>query len=177
MQIINDLAELLIRIAMWVIFIRFWLQWANADFYNPLAQTFVKLSDPLCKSFRAILPKNRKYDWSALLSMYLLALLRWIIYFSIIGIQYMDVNSLLLRSFFLMIDVMMMVLFFMLIIRAIASWIVGSQHHPGLKVIIQLTEPLLMPIRRIFPPSAGMDFSPMILMLLVWLLMRIIAQI
>lgn len=177
MDIINDLAELIIRITMWVLIIRFWLQWAAADFYNPLAQTIVKLSEPLCRPLRKLLPQSRKYDWSALVVTFLLAMLRWLIYFSIIGIQYGDLNSLIVRSFFLVLDVAMMVLFFMLIIRAIASWIVGSQYHPGLQVIVQLTDPLLRPIRKIFPPTSGIDFSPMILMLLVWLIMRIIAKI
>jgi YggT family protein len=53
--------------------------------------------------------------------------------------------------------------------RIILSFIrVGSYQLRDL--VFRLTEPLLAPIRRLLPPSAGLDFSPMILLLGVWFL-------
>ncbi len=175
MNIINDLAELIIRIAMWIVFIRFWMQWAQADFYNPLSQTFIKMSEPLCRPFRKLLPPNRRFDWGSLLVLALLALSRWLIDYVLIDRPLVDLSFILRNSFYLLINVCLMALLFMLFIQAIASWIAGSQQNVAIQLISQLTEPLLTPIRRILPPSGGLDFSPMIAMVLIWLLLRIIS--
>lgn len=42
------------------------------------------------------------------------------------------------------------------------------------RVLYQLTEPLLRPIRRFIPPFGGLDLSPIVLLLLIFLLERII---
>ncbi|HFB65215.1 MAG TPA: YggT family protein [Aeromonadales bacterium] len=176
MSIINDLSELLIRIAMWIVFVRFWIQWAYADFYNPISQGIVKLSNPVCQPFRKLVPANRRYDWGSLIAFIALALLRWLLDYLLMGSvnrQLVDVDYIIRNTFYLLLDVSLMAIFFMLIIQAIASWIAGSHYNPAIKLISQLTEPLLRPIRRIFPPSGGLDFSPMIAMILVWLLLRI----
>lgn len=177
MSIINDLSELLIRIAMWVVFVRFWIQWAYADFYNPISQSVIKISNPICQPFRKILPSSRRYDWGSLLAFVSLALLRWLIDYLLMGSvnrQLVGIDFILRNTFYLILNVSLMAVFFMLIIQAIASWIAGSHNNPAIKLISQLTEPLLSPIRRIFPPSGGLDFSPMIAMVLVWLLLRIL---
>ena len=42
--------------------------------------------------------------------------------------------------------------------------------------VFRLTEPLLAPVRRFLPPSAGLDFSPLIVLLLASLLRRLLIQ-
>ncbi len=176
MAILNDFIDLLIRIMMWVVLLRFWLQWAFADFYNPLSQSIVKISNPVCRPFRKLFPSHKRYDWGSLGALFSLAILRWVLYFMIVGFQFAQLNIILERSLFMVLNVVMMALFFMLIIRAIASWISSSAYNPVMEVVTQLTEPLLAPIRRVIPPAAGLDFSPMVLLLIIWLIMRILAQ-
>lgn len=45
----------------------------------------------------------------------------------------------------------------------IVSWIGLPPHHPVARLTQALTEPALAPIRKLIPPMAGLDFSPMIL--------------
>jgi YggT family protein len=53
--------------------------------------------------------------------------------------------------------------------RFIFSWVRPDPYHPTfgplMRFVYQVTEPLLEPIRRLVPPQGGMDFSPMILLL------------
>ncbi|MFO7180080.1 MAG: YggT family protein [Pseudomonadota bacterium] len=47
----------------------------------------------------------------------------------------------------------------------VVSWLPVSPHHPVVRFLAALTEPLLTPIRRILPPFGGFDLSPMVLLL------------
>ena len=47
----------------------------------------------------------------------------------------------------------------------IVSWLGLPTYHPVVKFFTTLTEPLLSPIRRVIPPFAGLDFSPMVLLI------------
>ena len=49
----------------------------------------------------------------------------------------------------------------------IMSWVHADRRHPLVQFVFNATEPALAPIRRIMPPTAGLDFSPMILLVLL----------
>jgi len=51
--------------------------------------------------------------------------------------------------------------------RAVISWVNADPHNPIVRFLIQVTDPLLMRIRRYVPPMGGMDLSPMILILAI----------
>jgi len=52
-------------------------------------------------------------------------------------------------------------------IAIIASWFQLPPDNPVARVTRALTEPVLAPIRSIIPPAGGLDFSPMILLILL----------
>ena len=71
------------------------------------------------------------------------------------------------------IDLLYWAILILLFARMIVSWtnIGGYQ----LKYwIYRLTEPLLAPIRNLLPQSGGVDFSPMILLLVLWVIQRLL---
>jgi len=49
--------------------------------------------------------------------------------------------------------------------RAIASWFVRDWGNPLMRFLLDVTEPILAPLRRLLPFAMGMDFSPMIAIL------------
>ena len=51
---------------------------------------------------------------------------------------------------------------FILLARVLLSWVQLDPGNPIVRIIYQLTEPLLAPIRRILPQSGMMDFSPIV---------------
>jgi YggT family protein len=53
------------------------------------------------------------------------------------------------------------------LVRVIISWIQLPPNHPVVEFTRALTEPVLEPIRKILPASGGLDFSPLILLLLL----------
>jgi YggT family protein len=57
---------------------------------------------------------------------------------------------------------------FAIIARALLPWFRISPYHPVMRFLIQITEPLLAPIRRNLPAVGGLDFSPMVALLILW---------
>jgi YggT family protein len=68
------------------------------------------------------------------------------------------------------------VLWLLLIARVILSW-TNPRGGGGLTAFIyQATEPILAPIRRILPPTSGIDWSPLIAMLLLGVVVRVLVR-
>jgi YggT family protein len=57
---------------------------------------------------------------------------------------------------------------FAIVARALLPWFRVSPYHPVMRFLIQITEPLLAPIRRNLPIVGGFDFSPMVALLILW---------
>jgi YggT family protein len=66
------------------------------------------------------------------------------------------------------------ILFVLLFARMILSFTNLSYYHPIRQTVDRLTEPLLAPFRRILPPTAGMDFSPLAVMLIAYILKEVL---
>ena len=68
------------------------------------------------------------------------------------------------------------IIYILLLARVIVSWIRVDPRNPVVQFIYQTTEPLLAPIRRLIPATAGIDFSPLILIIILSFLQRLIVS-
>lgn len=69
------------------------------------------------------------------------------------------------------------VLNILILARIIMSWVPGlGPYHPAVRAVHQLTSPILDPIRRLMPPMGGLDLSPMIAILLLYLARNLLVQ-
>jgi YggT family protein len=81
-----------------------------------------------------------------------------------------------LLSLFQVVDLLLRVLTYVIIAQAILSWLVAFNVintyndfvRSFLSALDRLTEPLYRPIRRIMPDFGGIDFSPMVVLLLIY---------
>jgi len=64
----------------------------------------------------------------------------------------------------------------LILARVILSFVRLDPYHPIVRMVFEVTEPILAPIRRILPPMSGLDFSPLIALLLLDLLRRLLFQ-
>lgn len=74
------------------------------------------------------------------------------------------------------IQMLAFVLWFLLIARVVLSWTNPRGGGQLTAFVYQATEPILAPIRRILPPTSGIDWSPLIAMLLLGVIVRVIVR-
>ncbi|HEY8686996.1 MAG TPA: YggT family protein [Chloroflexota bacterium] len=74
------------------------------------------------------------------------------------------------------IHILATVLVVAIIIRALMSWIMPQDGSGLTRVLLDITEPILAPIRRVLPPVAGIDFSPILALILVQLVSQLVTQ-
>ena len=61
------------------------------------------------------------------------------------------------------------------IARALLSWFDPTMRFPISQLIVDLTEPIIAPIRRVVPPIGGMiDLSPIVALILLQVIERVI---
>ena len=88
-----------------------------------------------------------------------------------------------LLALFAILDLLLQVLMWIIIAQAILSWLVAfnviNTHNQFVRSLLnaldRMTTPLYRPIRRILPDFGGLDFSPMVVLLLIYLLRILLA--
>jgi len=65
-----------------------------------------------------------------------------------------------------------------IIVRALLSWVVpyGAHQNPVGGLLISLTEPLLRPARRLLPALSGFDVSPIVVLVVLWIVQMALDQ-
>jgi len=66
---------------------------------------------------------------------------------------------------------------FVLLARVLISWVRVDPYNPVVRFLYQITEPVLDPIRRALPHTMGIDFSPLIALLLIQVLLTVIVSV
>ena len=65
-------------------------------------------------------------------------------------------------------SILLTILYWLILIRALISWVTPDPYNPIVQFLHQATEPILEPIRRILPTwRIGLDLSPLIAFLLL----------
>lgn len=70
------------------------------------------------------------------------------------------------------IDLMLQTLWFVVLGRVLVSWVDPAGSGRIARILIEMSEPILGPVRRILPSTAGIDFSPIVVMILLQVLRR-----
>ena len=141
-----------------LIMVRFLMQVARVDFYNPLCQGIVKVTDPAIKPLRRVLPTVRGIDFATLTVAFIVQLIAVVLVMLIVG-GYPFLPEYIAWVFLGMFSIIFDIYFFALLVTVISSWIAPYSNHPALSLINQLTEPLCKPARKLLPPMGGIDFS------------------
>ncbi len=81
-----------------------------------------------------------------------------------------------MTGFGYIITVLVYIYSFVILARVLMSWVNVDPYSPLARVIYDLTEPVLAPVRNLLPPAAGLDFSPIIVLVLLQILGSILAN-
>ena len=166
-EIFGYLIQTFISLYLLAMLLRFLLQLAKADFYNPISQFLVKITNPLVVPLRRLIPGYGGLDLSSLLLSTVLQLLAIVAMLLLNGLALPNPGLLLLWSVLGVIGLLVNIYFFALLAMIILSWVAPGSSHPALLLLHQITEPVMAPFRKALPPMGGMDFSPILVFILI----------
>jgi YggT family protein len=150
-----------------VVMLRFLLQVARADFYNPLSQFIVKATNPVVIPARRVISGVMGVDVAslviALVTLFTLIELSELL----IQGQLQDPLLVLIWSLIGCVGLVANIYFYGLIIMVVASWIAPQSTNPALVLVHQLIEPMVGPLRKLMPDMGGIDISPIFAFLLL----------
>lgn len=152
-----------------VVMLRFLLQWFRADFYNPLSQFIVKVTTPVLHPLRRIIPGIKGIDFASILLMWALKSVELTLMLLVVSGELNPLGPL-LWAIPALIGLLINVFIFAILIQVILSWVNPGSYNPAAALLYSLTEPLLRPARRLIPPIGGLDLSPMLVMIGLYLL-------
>lgn len=170
---LNFLLNTIFNLLTLLFLLRFFLQLFKAPFNNPLTYMVVSLTDFAVKPVRRIIPSWGKIDLSTLV---LALVTQLLLQFCLLWLRDLPVSlvgntiwtSLIGMSVLGIFRTVLDVFFYAILLQVILSWV--NPHSPISNVLDSLTKPILAPIQRLLPTAGGMDFSPVVALILIQML-------
>ena len=163
-----------------MLLLRFLLQIARADFYNPMSQAIVRFTDPLVRPLRRVIPGYRGIDFSTLIASLFVQLGAIYGLIALYGASPPSLGALVAWAFVGNLLFVINIYYYAIIGSIIMSFVMmcsgNPTPHPLLQLVWQLTEPVMGPIRSVIPAIGGLDFSPIVIFLGIQLLQNFIYE-
>ena len=159
--VIDSLAGLLVGAFL----LRLLLQWARADFRNPLARAVLQVTNPLVLPLRRVLPPLGAIDTAAVVAVVLVQALRYACIAWLMTGSVFDPVALLRGSVVSLADTVLLLYIGLLFVWVLLSWVSADGRHPLSHILGQVLAPLLRPFQRLLPNLAGLDLSPLFLII------------
>jgi YggT family protein len=159
MEAIRYIVDTLLWLLTLAFLLRLLFQWVRANFRDPMADAIVRMTNWLILPLRRVLPPIGKVDTATVVSVLAIASLRT---FAVLALAGGGVGDLILFLRITLVDLAEMVLkiyLFAMLLYALTSFVSPGGYAPGVKLLSQLCEPILKPVRRIIPPIGQIDFS------------------
>ncbi|QNU63236.1 YggT family protein [Vreelandella titanicae] len=162
------LVNTLINIYLFLLMLRFLLQASRTDYYNPLSQSVVKITQPVVGLFQGFLgPVAGRFDLATLAAGFVLKVASIIAIFMVIGVGMPPIAGLLIAGAAALANAILKIYFFALIVMIILSWVAPNASHPGALLVMQLVEPIMAPVRKVIPPLGMIDLSPIVVFIAI----------
>ncbi len=174
------------RLYLFILLLRFWLPLLRANFRNPVAQGVMRYTSPLVNPVRRYVPSIGRLDSATVLIAFLIQLG---VTYLIMSLRALDLqtysiaamssaNTLFALAIQSIVELAMLsvFLFIVAIIVRIILGLIGRYFGPISDMLVDLTDPLLRPVRKIIPPLGVVDISAYIVIVLLYALNMILAD-
>jgi YggT family protein len=168
------LVDTFFSLLFFVFLLRLVLQWARADFRNPLAQAIVRLTNWLILPLRRGLPPIGRVDTASVAAVLAVALAQVAALYLARGLGFPDTLQWLQLGARELIRGILWLYFWAIFVYSLLSMIAPGTYSPIQGVLQSICEPVLRPIRRTVPPLAGLDLSPLWAVILIQLLLILV---
>ena len=157
---------------------RFYMQWQRISFRNQIGQFVVSTTDWLVRPLRRFVPGLFGLDMASLLPAWLVQVLLVAFELSLRGAVFSGNAAAVVTGLFGvgLIELLRMMVYLVIAVvlgSAVLSWV--SPHAPLAPLLHSLAAPFLRPFRRIGPPIANVDVTPLVLLLVLQIVLMVLA--
>ena len=157
-----------------IILLRFLLQLVQADFYNPISRFIVKATSLPLRPLRRIIPGVAGMDLASLVLLLAVIVVELLLLSMVANLPMPALPGLLALALVELFKLLIYVFLFSVFVLAILSWVSPGGYNPVANLLYQITAPLMRPARRLLPPMGGLDLSPMIVMIVLYLMILLV---
>jgi len=169
------LLQALIGFALYIVLLRFWMQWVRADFRNEFGQFVIALTNPVVIPLRKILPSIGTVDTATILLAYIIGIIKIVAFlFLRNAMQQASPIDYAIWGIGVFIKYSIYLFLAAIVVQAIASWVAPHSYHPILNVARSISTPILAPAQRLIPAIGGLDLSPILVILFLQFSLRLI---
>ena len=158
MDAIRYIVDTLLWLLMLAFALRLLFQWVRADFRDPMADAIVRVTNWLILPLRRLLPPMGKVDTATVVAVVAIASARTLALFALNG-EGFDGVAFLRTTLLGLADMMLRIYLFAMLLYWLTSFVSPGGYAPGVRLLGQLCEPILKPVRKIIPPIGQIDFS------------------
>jgi YggT family protein len=159
MDAIRYIVDTLLWLLTLAFLLRLLFQWVRADFRDPMADAIVRVTNWLILPLRRVLPAVGKVDTATLVAVIAAAAVRTGAELALAGQGFGDLFVFLRITIIALADMVLRVYLFAMLLYWLTSYVSPGGRAPGLRLLAQLCEPILRPVRRLIPPIGQIDFS------------------
>ena len=159
MDAIRYIVDTLLWLLTLAFVLRLLFQWVRANFRDPMADAIVRVTNWLILPLRRLLPPIGKVDTATVVAVIAVASVRTLAAFGLAGQGVGDVSLFLRITVVNLADLVLRIYLFALLLYWLTSFVSPGGYAPGVRLLSQLCEPVLRPVRRIIPPIGQIDFS------------------
>jgi YggT family protein len=159
MEAIRFIVDMLLWLLLLAFVLRLLFQWVRADFRDPMADAIVRVTNWLILPLRKVLPPIGKIDTATVVAVLLVAAMRTFILMALAGGGFGDVVVFLRVTLLDLVGMVLRVYLFAMLLYWLTSFVSPGGYAPGIRLLAQLCEPILKPVRRAIPRIGQIDFS------------------
>jgi YggT family protein len=164
MAALHFVLNALLTLVVIAFLLRLLLPVVRLDFRNPLGQAILRFTNPVVMPLRKLLPPARRLDVASVAALLLVQLAGTALLQGVAGAG-LTPGPILLRGLSDLAGTVLQFYFVALLAYVILSWVAPGSRGPGPQLVGRLCEPLLRPVRRLVPPIAGLDLSPLFVLI------------
>jgi YggT family protein len=159
MEAIRYIVDMLLWLLLLAFVLRLLFQLVRADFRDPMADAIVRVTNWLILPLRKVLPPIGKIDTATVVAVLLVAATRTFILMAMAGAGVGDGVAFLRFTLLDLVGLVLRVYLFAMLIYWLTSFVSPGGYAPGVRLLAQVCEPILKPVRRVIPRIGQIDFS------------------
>lgn len=159
MEAIRYIVDTLLLLLSLAFVLRLLFQWVRADFRDPMADAIVRVTNWLILPLRKVLPPIGKIDTATVVAVIAVASVRTFLSLELAGGSAGDPGLFLRVTVVDLAGLVLRIYLFAMLLYWLTSFVAPSGYAPGVRLLSQLCEPILKPVRRIIPSIGQIDFS------------------